>query len=345
MNERSLFFLGYISDSYYQDENFDDSYYYYDDYDPEYDYEYDDDEYYLENEYYPEDPNFVDPHGMHGPAGVVDPNASYLPEQPQSSAVGRRKLPDVSQISESEAYLSDRSGLETDRESQRRRQLPSEPNNAASIRDKVYSNVNQLPVTGHPFRFPATSSADPSRPLVSSEQDPTIPVSNGSLDFSGARGGSIAPVLGDVQENDLIGDATGGDEYYDGDDWYPEGYGPEDYYYHGDGDYSYVDPSSQDPNAYPEDVNNGFILQEPYDHQNLDEFGNPMPIESFNIGDPESANYENVHELSNRAETDMYMNTHHPLPPPETEEYYETATPGYYDEEGNFIPVDEQVRL
>ena len=231
--------------------------------------------------------------------------------------------------------------METDIENQRRRQLPNEPDNAASMRDKVYSKVNQLAIApGRSFRSQPPISIDASRQLLPAEQDANIPTSNGNHDFA-VRGG-IAPVLGDVQENDLIGDATGGDEYYDGDDWYPEGYGPEDYYYHGDGDYSFVDAAVQDATAYPEDVNTGFILQEPYDEQNLDEFGNPMPIESFHLGDPESGNYENVHELSAGGETDLYVNTRHPLQLQQTQEYYETATPGYYDVEGNFISVDEQ---
>ena len=199
---------GYISDSYYHEGgNFEDpQYYYYDEYDPDFDYyDYDEEEFFLENGYYPED------HMM--ALNQEQPPHPNFPEgtTPQSSAAGRRKLPDVSQISESEAYLSDRSGLEADRDAaNRRRQLPNDP---SALRVSV-GGVAEVPTTSGTF----TRVADDGSML------PGCEVGDPSVGFMGAE---------QMGEDELIGDATGGDEYYDGEEWYPEGYGPEDYFYAG----------------------------------------------------------------------------------------------------------------
>ncbi|XP_075248852.1 protein unc-13 homolog B-like isoform X3 [Convolutriloba macropyga] len=314
---------GYISDSYYHENGagggagggFDDPYYFYDEYDPDFEYyDYDEEEYFLENGYYPDEP-YLDPNQEH-----PGPN---FPEgtTPQSSAVGRRKLPDVSQISESEAYLSDRSGLDTDREGgSRHRHLPTDPNNL-----RMNGSSDQVPVSSSGGFSRGTGSE-----LVGTSEDPNSFMHE------------------PIPDEDLIGDATGGDEYYDGEEWYPEGYGPEDYFYAGaNEDYLFG------PNPIPGDPNLDFVpghfpeseMMQPA----LDEFGNPIPPGDgeFHEGvEYDEQNYENVQNLyDDHPERFPAGSEPHPGQHSEMidgEEFFETATPGYYDEEGNFIPIEDE---
>ncbi|XP_063726066.1 protein unc-13 homolog B-like isoform X3 [Symsagittifera roscoffensis] len=304
---------GYISDSYYHEGgNFEDpQYYYYDEYDPDFDYyDYDEEEFFLENGYYPED------HMM--ALNQEQPPHPNFPEgtTPQSSAAGRRKLPDVSQISESEAYLSDRSGLEADRDAaNRRRQLPNDP---SALRVSV-GGVAEVPTTSGTF----TRVADDGSML------PGCEVGDPSVGFMGAE---------QMGEDELIGDATGGDEYYDGEEWYPEGYGPEDYFYAGaNEDYMYG------AHPVPGDPNMDYGQTGHYPDVPLDEFGNPVHPpdgEEYDEG-----NYENVEALYESRAADRFQGVDGAHPHPEEmegEEFFETATPGYYDEEGNFIPIEDE---